>query len=70
MIFIFNRSPDNISDTDIAIAKGLFAATNVLFILAWLLASAFNKASISDMDMDPEDQYDGINTEEGTEHND
>lgn len=37
------------------ITKGLFAALNVIFIIAWLLASAFNKASISDMDMDPEE---------------
>lgn len=48
----------NILDNDIMITKGLFAAVNVLFIIAWLLASAFNKASISDMDMDPEDADD------------
>lgn len=55
-------APANISDSDISIAKGLFAAINVFFILAWLLASGFNKASISDMDMDPEDDYDGLDT--------
>jgi hypothetical protein len=53
-------APASITDSDISIAKGLFAAINVFFILAWLLASAFNKASISDMDMDPEDDYDGL----------
>lgn len=40
---------------DITIFKGLSAATNVLFIICWLLASAFNKASIADMDLDPEE---------------
>ena len=28
---------------------------NVLLLVSWILASAFNKASISDMDMDPEE---------------
>ena len=36
---------------------------NVFFIIAWLLATAFNKASISDLDMDPEEM-------EGDEHQD
>ena len=48
-------SPDNISDLDISRTKGYFGAVNAIFILAWLIASCFNKASISDMDMDPED---------------
>ena len=52
---------------DITITKGLFAAVNVLFLIAWSLASAFNKASISDMDLDPEemddtDTHDGDNS--------
>lgn len=48
-------SPINISDSDISTCKGLFGAVNVLLLLSWVLASALNKASISDMDMDPED---------------
>lgn len=56
---IFFRNPDNIKDSDIMGAKGLFGAVNVLFIIAWLMASAFNKASIADMDMDPEEYEDG-----------
>ena len=27
---------------------------NVIFIVTWILQSAFNKASIGDMDLDPE----------------
>ena len=27
----------------------------MLFILAWLIASGFNKAAIADMDLDPEE---------------
>lgn len=45
-------------DSDIFKCKGLFGAVNVLFIIAWLMASAFNKASISDLDMDPEEMTD------------
>jgi hypothetical protein len=37
------------------IFKGLFAFVNVILIIAWLVASAFNKASITDMDLDPEE---------------
>jgi hypothetical protein len=39
----------------VTIFKALFAAVNVLFIITWLVASAFNKASITDMDLDPEE---------------
>mmetsp|Transcript_4813 Transcript_4813/g.3426 ORF Transcript_4813/g.3426 Transcript_4813/m.3426 type:complete len:112 (-) Transcript_4813:29-364(-) len=52
---IYYRSPSNISDSEISIFKALFSAINVLFIIDWLLASAFNKASITDMDLDPDD---------------
>jgi len=55
--FYFN--PDNITASDISTCKGLFGAVNVLLLLSWLLASAFNKASISDMDMDPEEMARG-----------
>ena len=48
------------------ITKGLYAAVNVLFILAWLLASAFNKASITDMDMDPEEMEEDESFESST----
>lgn len=42
----------------------------MIFLVAWLLASAFNKASISDIDMDPEetddrDRLDELNTTDG-----
>ena len=33
----------------------MHGAIDALYIIIWLLASAFNKASISDMDLDPED---------------
>ena len=49
------RNPANIEDGDIGKCKGLYALVNALFIISWLLASIFNKASISDMDMDPEE---------------
>lgn len=52
---IFYYSPTTITDNDIMNLKGLYGAVNVFFIIAWLLATAFNKASISDLDMDPEE---------------
>mmetsp|Transcript_18916 Transcript_18916/g.18064 ORF Transcript_18916/g.18064 Transcript_18916/m.18064 type:complete len:104 (+) Transcript_18916:745-1056(+) len=52
---LYYKAPANISESDISIFKGLFSMVNVLFIVGWLLASAFNKASITDMDLDPED---------------
>jgi hypothetical protein len=55
LLTLFFRNPQNLQDMDVTITKGIFGATNVLFIVAWLLATAFNKASISDMDLDPED---------------
>ena len=55
------RNAANITDLDITITKGLFAAVNVLFLIAWLMASAFNKASIADIDLDPED-FDDVDT--------
>ncbi len=60
----------NISDNDVTITKGLFAAVNVLFIIAWLMASAFNKASISDMDLDPEDLDDADTVDNYSDNND
>lgn len=63
-------SPFKISDSDLQNAKGLYGATNVLLMLSWLMASAVNKASINDLDMDPEDQnngsgYDDLDTTDG-----
>ena len=55
----FYYNPDNIADSDIATCKGLYGAVNVLLLVSWILASAFNKASISDMDMDPEEMARG-----------
>jgi uncharacterized membrane protein YcgQ (UPF0703/DUF1980 family) len=55
----FYYNPDNITDSDIATCKGLYGAVNVLLLVSWILASAFNKASISDMDMDPEEMARG-----------
>jgi len=52
---IFYYDPANIKDNDVRNLKGLYGAVNVFFIVAWLLATAFNKASISDLDMDPEE---------------
>jgi hypothetical protein len=52
-------NPDNITESDVSTCKGLFGAVNVLLLISWLLASAFNKASISDMDMDPEEMARG-----------
>jgi len=69
-LLTFYRAPANIEESDISTAKGLFAGVNILFIIAWLLASAFNKASITDMDMDPEDNDGDMATEAGSEIND
>jgi hypothetical protein len=44
-----------VTSQQITIFKGLASASDCLFIITWLLASAFNKASISDMDLDPEE---------------
>ena len=55
LTLLFFRSPDNVTTTNITIFKGISAAANVLFIVTWVIACAFNKASISDMDLDPED---------------
>ena len=49
------RSASNIIDNDITIFKALSAGADVLFMITWLIASAFNKASITDMDLDPEE---------------
>jgi len=39
-------------------------------MILWVTASAFNKASITDMDMDPEeDVEDGVNTTDGNVSN-
>ena len=51
----YYRDPNNISEANISIFKGLFAFVNFLFIVASLIASAFNKASITDMDLDPDE---------------
>eukprot|EP00347_Sterkiella_histriomuscorum_P023584 403334088 len=61
---IYYWNPVNVSDSDILKCKGLFAAVNVFFIIAWLMASAFNKASISDLDMDPEEMNDDQNQDD------
>ncbi len=55
---------------DVTITKALFAAVNVLFIIAWLLASAFNKASIADMDLDPEDLEENDTLDNSSAYND
>ena len=65
---IYYRNPNNITDIDINGVKGLFEAVNVFFIIAWLMASAFNKASISDLDMDPEENEDTDTLESGSVH--
>jgi len=52
-------NPSNVTESDVSTCKGLFGAVNVILLISWLLASAFNKASISDMDMDPEEMARG-----------
>jgi hypothetical protein len=42
----------------------LYVFSNAIFIITWLVACAFNKASISDMDLDPEDMQDPQNPDE------
>lgn len=61
---LYYYNPTNITDSDIMNAKGLFGAVNVFLIIAWLLATAFNKASISDLDMDPEEIDESENPDE------
>lgn len=46
--------PNGVLDSDVQGARGLYGAVNVIFIVTWILQSAFNKASIGDMDLDPE----------------
>lgn len=53
-VFVF-YNPSNIDEGEVLIFKILFATANALLIISWILASAFNKASIGDMDLDPED---------------
>ncbi len=48
-------NPDNITDSDISTCKGLFGAANALLMVSWILASAVNRASIQDMDIDPDE---------------
>ncbi len=48
-------NPANITQSDLSTTQGLYSATNVLLMLTWVMASAVNKASINDLDMDPED---------------
>lgn len=55
----FYWSVNNITNQHITTFKGLSAATDVIFIICWFIASAFNKASISDMDLDPEEVWEG-----------
>lgn len=38
--------------------KILYAIVNIFFIIAWIIASAYNKASIGELDLDPEDLED------------
>jgi hypothetical protein len=68
MLTILYRAPANVSDSDVTIFKALSATSNVLFIICWLIASGFNKASITDMDLDPEDMeadiFDDVSTNE------
>ena len=56
----FYWSAANVTNTHITTFKGLSAATDVLFIVCWFIASAFNKASITDMDLDPEEMEEGM----------
>jgi hypothetical protein len=56
-------NPDNITQSDLSNAQGLYSATNVLLMLTWVMASAVNKASINDLDMDPEDSNARYNDE-------
>ena len=60
-------NPDNITQSDLSNAQGLYSATNVLLMLTWVMASAVNKASINDLDMDPEDSNARYNDEVETD---
>ena len=56
--------PNGVLDNDVQGARGLYGAVNVIFIVTWILQSAFNKASIGDMDLDPEtDDSDPLDTD-------
>ena len=46
-------------DSNIILFKGVSAFSDFLLIVAWLLASGFNKASIMDMDYDPDELEEG-----------
>ena len=68
LLTVIYRSPDNVTATNITIFKGISAAANVLFIVTWVVACAFNKASISDMDLDPEDMETEGFSDDDTRH--
>ena len=73
---IYYLAPANVTSKDIESCKGLYGVLNVTFLIAWLLSSAFNKASISDMDLDPDENgsgddrfdTDGVETADGSVH--
>lgn len=55
---LYYLNVENVTTDDITKTKGLYGALNLIFLIAWLLSSAFNKASITDLDMDPEESAD------------
>ena len=49
--------------------KILYAAVNVIYIIAWLMGASFTKAAITNMDLEPLDEYEGAEQSD-EEHDD
>ena len=56
MFYYYNSV--NISDSDISIYKILSMIADALFLCAWMIGSGSTKSSITDMDLDPEEELD------------
>jgi hypothetical protein len=46
-----------LTDLDVTLYKVLSGAADAIFIISWLISSALNKSSITEMDLDPEDDH-------------
>ena len=53
MFFFYSKS--EITSADVTMFKSISYLVDFLFFLAWIIASAYNKASITDIDIDPEE---------------
>ena len=59
---LFNRDPASITSETISSLKAAYYIGNGAFIVAWLIASAFTKGQISDMEIEPLDDEHEMNS--------